>query len=69
MCMFLMTAQLNTLYATHRAQHAVHGAGPYISPTDVELLTWRDGRAAAGAVGAAPADEMKFSLYYPRQAG
>jgi len=47
------------LCALHRSIHAALSAGaPYIPPTDVEMLTWRSGRAAAAGVAAVLPDEV-----------
>ena len=54
MPLFCMVSQLNVLCAAHCSLHASHGVGAYVSPSDVELTAWRDGRAAA----AVPADAV-----------
>jgi len=55
--LFRMSAQLNILCAAHRSSHAAHGGGgAYISPSDDELATWRNGRAGAGGIAPVPAD-------------
>ena len=58
MPLFRMAAQLNTLCAAHRSSYAAHGVGAYVSPSDDELKTWRDGRAAAAGVALVPADAV-----------
>jgi hypothetical protein len=58
MPLFRMVAQLNILCAAHRSSHAAHGVGAYVSPSDDELKTWRDGRAAAAGVALVPADAV-----------
>ena len=55
---FRMVAQLNILCAAHRSSHAAHDVGAYVSPSDDELKTWRDGRAAAAGVALVPADAV-----------
>jgi len=58
MPLFRMVAQLNVLCAAHRSSHASHGVGAYVSPSDDELKTLRDGRAAAAGVALVPADAV-----------
>jgi len=58
MPLFRMVAQLNTLCAAHSSSHAAHGVGAYVSPSDDELKTLRDGRAAAAGVALVPADAV-----------
>ena len=52
MPLFRMSAQLNILCATHRSLHAAHGGGSaYVSLSDDELATWRNGRAGSTVFG------------------
>ena len=58
MPLFRMAAQLNVLCAAHRSSHAARGVGAYVGPSDDELTTWREGRAAAAGVALVPADAV-----------